>query len=198
MATPQQHDDVDPRVARTRDAVRDAVRSLVRQAGVEAVTHQRVAAAAGIGRATVYRHWPHRTHLLLDALAELDTAEPWHSSGELAVDLARALGRLQRALNGSPFVAELIALIGRAEWDPELRGLQQQLLARGTDGLRRALEAGIDDGELPCDLDVDHAVARLAGPLFYGRVLARSSIDDRFVDEVVAAFLRSPSSPPRG
>jgi AcrR family transcriptional regulator len=78
----------DPRVARTRDAVVAAVRDLVQAAGIEAVTHQRVAEVAGVGRASVYRHWPDRTHLLLDALADLpaETGD-WSSSGDLAADL---------------------------------------------------------------------------------------------------------------
>src|SRR5680860_1539111 len=156
---PTSLDDVDPRVARTRQAVRDAVRRLVQRAGFEAVSHQEVAAEAGIGRATVYRHWPKRTDLLLHALAEIEAPHAWQSSGDLATDLARELERLQRTMS-SPLVPELIALIGRAEWNPELRETQTELLASGTAGLRRTLKAAIDRGELPGDLDVDTTIAR--------------------------------------
>src|SRR5690606_2653497 len=108
--------------ARTREAVREAVRSLVQRAGFEAVSHQQVAEEAGIGRATVYRHWPQRTDLLLDALAEVEVpARDWQSSGDLAADLTRELERLRRTLGSSALVPELVALIGRAEWDPDLR-----------------------------------------------------------------------------
>jgi AcrR family transcriptional regulator len=186
-------DDLDPRVARTRDAVLEAVRTLVRRDGVEAVTHQQVAVEAGIGRATVYRHWPDRTHLLLDALAEPEDPESWTGSGDLVVDLTRELGRLQRILTGSPFVPELAALLGRSEWEPALRELEEQLLAHGTAGLQRSLQQAIDRGELPADLDVDGALARLAGPLFYRRMLAHRPVDDRLVDEVVASFVAQPT-----
>jgi AcrR family transcriptional regulator len=185
----------DPRVARTRAAVREAVRSLVQQAGFEAVTHQRVAAEAGVGRATVYRHWPQRSDLLLDALAELGTVGEWESTGRLPDDLARELTRLQRIMNGSAFVPELATLIGRAEWEPDLRDLKQQLLAAGTGGLRRSLAAAIDRGELPVSLDVDGAIARLAGPLFYRRLLAHLTIDDGFVATTIASFVASPDGP---
>jgi AcrR family transcriptional regulator len=184
-------EDLDPRVARTRDAVLTAVRTLVRRDGVEAVTHQRVAVEAGIGRATVYRHWPDRTHLLLDALAEPDDPESWTGSGDLRTDLVRELGRLQRILSASPFVPELAALIGRAEWQPELRELEQQLLAHGTAGLRRSLRQAVARGELPEDLTLDSALAQLAGPLFYRRMLAHEPIADTFVDAVITSFVRS-------
>ena len=186
----------DPRVARTRAAVRAAVRRLVHESGFEAVTHQRVAAAAGVGRASVYRHWPHRADLLLDGLADVEP-EPssWTSSGDLAADLERELGRLQRILNDSPFVPELLALLGRAEWDPPLRALQQRLLRQGTGGLRQALEHGVARGDLPGDLDIDEASARLAGPLFYQRLLANQTIDDAFVAAVVADVTAHHSRP---
>lgn len=173
----------DPRVDRTRAAVRAAVRRLVQESGFEAITHQRVAKAAGVGRASVYRHWPDRVDLLLDALVDAaPEPSPPPSSGDLATDLARELHRLQRILNDSPFVPELLTLLGRAEWEPPLRDLKRRLLRRGTGGLRKALEEGIARGELPPALDIDDATARLAGPLFYKRLLADLTIDDAFVD----------------
>jgi AcrR family transcriptional regulator len=184
----------DPRVVRTRQAVREAVRSLVRRAGFEAVSHQQVAAEAGIGRATVYRHWPKRTDLLLHALAEVEAPRHWQSSGELATDLAKELERLQRTMSSSPLVPELVALIGRAEWDHELRDTKAELLAAGTAGLRRALDAAIDRGELPADHDLDTTIARLAGPLFYRRVLAHAPLEDAFVTQIITAYINEVSA----
>ena len=192
MATPV--DEQDPRVVRTRQAVRAAVRSLVQRAGFEAVSHQQVAAEAGIGRATVYRHWPSRTDLLLDAIAEVEAPRDWQTSGDLATDLARELERLQRTLSSSPLVPELVALIGRAEWDAELRETKAALLASGTAGLRRALEAAIERRELPEDHDLDATIARLAGPLFYRRVLAHAPVEDAFVSTIITAYLREVST----
>lgn len=181
-----QPDAVDPRVARTRDAVLAAVRDLVRQAGIEAVTHQRVAEKAGVGRASVYRHWPDRTHMLLDALADLPAgAEDWSSSGDPASDVLAELGRLQRILNDSPFVPQLAALLSGAESDPGLRSLEQRLLAQGTARLREAVEHGIEHGHLPDRMDSATAVALLAGPIFYQRLLAKEPIADDFVATIV-------------
>jgi AcrR family transcriptional regulator len=182
---PDPSGELDPRVARTREAVLSAVRVLVEDAGIEAVTHQRVAEAAGVGRASVYRHWPDRTHLLLDALAGAGDPAAWTSSGEVAGDLTAELRRLQGILNDAPFVPQLAALISRAEWEPELRDLKQRLLAQGTARLRRAVEDGVARGQLGSDLDVDAAVALLAGPLFYQRLLASRPITDALVAALV-------------
>jgi AcrR family transcriptional regulator len=188
-------DDEDPRVIRTRQAVREAVRSLVQRDGFEGVSHQQVAAEAGIGRATVYRHWPKRTDLLLHALAEVEAPRHWQSSGDLATDLAKELQRLQRTLSGSPLVPELVALIGRAEWDPELRETKAELLAAGTAGLRQALEAAIERSDVPADDDLDSTIARLAGPLFYRRVLAHAPLDDAFITTIITAYITELSAP---
>lgn len=195
---PRPDDAPDPRVVRTREAVRQAARSLLQRSGFEALTHQQVAAEAGVGRATVYRHWPDRTRLLLDALAGVETrdAGEWHSSGDLATDLTTELTHLQRTLSGSPLVPELVALIGRAEWEPELRELKSELLASGTAGLHRALTAAADRGELPATADLDAAIARLAGPLFYRRVLAHQPIDEALIHATVASFVGGPDAAP--
>jgi AcrR family transcriptional regulator len=52
------------------DAVLEAIVMLVRQHGLEAVTIQMVADAAGVGRQTIYRRWPRREEMLLDALVK--------------------------------------------------------------------------------------------------------------------------------
>jgi AcrR family transcriptional regulator len=59
-----------PRKAGVEDAVLEAIVMLVRQHGLEAVTIQMVADAAGVGRQTIYRRWPRREEMLLDALVK--------------------------------------------------------------------------------------------------------------------------------
>ena len=57
-----------PRKSGVEAAVLDAVVTLVRAHGATAVTTQKVADAAGVGRQTVYRRWPRREMMLVDAL----------------------------------------------------------------------------------------------------------------------------------
>ena len=55
---------LDPRVDRTRRAVMDAVGSLIANERIDSVSHQGVAEVSGVGRATLYRHWPTPADLL--------------------------------------------------------------------------------------------------------------------------------------
>src|SRR5258707_11977979 len=58
----------DPRAARSREAILPAAYDLLAREGPGAITHQRVAQQAGVGRATVYRHWAAPEDLLRDVL----------------------------------------------------------------------------------------------------------------------------------
>src|SRR6266566_1989586 len=58
----------DPRAARSREAILAAAYDLLAREGPGAITHQRVAQQAGVGRATVYRHWAAPEDLLRDVL----------------------------------------------------------------------------------------------------------------------------------
>src|SRR3954453_892705 len=86
--------DEDPRVARSRQAALAAARTLLEQEGPAAVTHQRVAAHAGIGRATVYRHWPLPETLLQEAMEQVALPFFTDFSGDLHQWLRGELRRL--------------------------------------------------------------------------------------------------------
>ena len=65
-----------PRSERADRAIIDAALSLFAERGVEGLCIEEVAARAGVGKATIYRRWPGKEDLLLDALAALKTPFP--------------------------------------------------------------------------------------------------------------------------
>ena len=89
-------------VRRTRARVLEAAHRLLAQEGPDAVTHLRVAEAADVARATVYRHWPDRIDLLVDLL-ESGASPPVFGAppGEDArAQLITALGRASDNFEG--------------------------------------------------------------------------------------------------
>lgn len=178
----------DPRVKRSRAAALAAARGLMLREGIDAVTHLRVAAAAGLGRKTIYRHWPTRDALLRDTLstADLPHARP---TGELRRDLLEHLELLRRALVEGPLCFVLAVLIERSTLDSTFRALRDSLTEEGCRPLKEMLGAAIARGDLPADLDVDRARAALEGPLFY-RAMLLDSVEPAEVVEIVDGFLR--------
>jgi AcrR family transcriptional regulator len=184
---------IDPRALRSRHAILAGAAEVLVADGWDAVTQDAVAARSGVNRATVYRHWPDRGELVVDAVeALIDTvAIDMHAapSGDLRQDLSGELRRFAR-LATDPRQARLIgALIQNAAGSPSVAALRSRLAVRHTAALRAALARGIDDGELDAGTDVDVAVAELFGPVVYRILFSGETARVTFVDAVVDDFL---------
>lgn len=175
----------DVRVERTRKAVLAAARRLLLEEGWDAVTHLRVAAASGVGRATLYRHWPTHADLLHDVLrreAEMSHSQP---SGALREDLVAELEALRRQLGAPALAGVLAVLIERSLHDRELARVKRSVVAEVSRVLRQTLRRAVDDGELPDSLDVDLAIGLLLGPLLYRRLASGEPLTLAVVAAVV-------------
>ncbi len=179
---------LDPRAQRSRDAALAAARSLLLAEGRDGVTPSRVAEVSGVGRATIYRHWPDPLALLVEAATPPPSPEPPSPTGDLATDLTARVDALRRGLEGAPLAAVFAMLVERAEHEPALQKLQQDLVTSGSAPLRRLLRDAVRRGDLP-RLDEDRAVEALVAPLFYRRFIARRPIPARLPAQLVSDFL---------
>jgi AcrR family transcriptional regulator len=179
----------DPRVAHTRRVVLGAAMDLLRSDGYEAVTPVRISEATGVARTTIYRHWPDRRELIADAI-ELHKPD-WHieSSGDLRTDLTTYLQRVVARLAAGPLPPMFVTLIERAEHDEEFEQLHCRLAGRRSQPLVAVLDAAVERGELPADLDRSAAVALIDGPVLFRRLVTREPLDDDFIAGVVDSFI---------
>ena len=180
----------DPRVVRTREAVLKAAAELLGEEGPEAVSHQRVAERAGVGRATVYRHWPRPQDLLFDALTsvEVDFVElddgPFHE--RLAAELIRRCDHLNQPIVTVVFAA----VIERAESDESASRVRALIVEKATASLRRGIDGAVARGELAAGVNPDDLAAQVVGPLLYRRVFEGRMVDAPFITRVVDDALR--------
>ena len=179
----------DPRVVQTRKVVLAAAMELLRSEGHEAVTPLRIAERTGIARTTIYRHWPERRDLIADAIESHRPDWQFESTGDVRTDLVRHLERVVARLNAGPLPPFFVTLIERAEHDQEFAELHCRLAAGRSQPVVLALEAAIDRGDLPTDLDASAAVALIDGPVFYRRLISREPLTDDFIATVVDGFL---------
>lgn len=181
----------DARVARSRRAVLSAGVDLLVREGWSALTHQRVAREADVGRATVYRHWPDPKHLLIDVLehalaGEVRTISHVDSTRD---DLVAELTALAEAINDGPTFDVIVTLIERADVDSDLRRFHERMTRLARRGVWSVVRSAIDRGELDPELDEVGAAAQTIGPLFYRRALVPRRIRRADVETVVDAFL---------
>jgi AcrR family transcriptional regulator len=160
----------------------------VSQFGYPAVTAQMIAEAAGAGKQTLYRWWPTKAAVVLDAFAE---------SGRIRIDrpqeAAIQTGDLESFLRAVfAAVAEsgsvLRHLIAEAQSDPELRRLLlEQLVEPRRDALRALLAR-----RLPKAAPQEAAVAAIYGAVWY-RLLLSEPLDDVLAAELATLLPAAPT-----
>jgi AcrR family transcriptional regulator len=105
-----------------RQAVLEAADNLLVKRGFAALTIEGIAARAGVGKQTIYRWWPSKTDVLLDAFLEdaVQHLKP-QDSGDLGRDLRAHLRNLAEFLARSDAGAVFRALTAQAQHDAHLR-----------------------------------------------------------------------------
>ena len=187
---------VDPRLARSRKAMLDAARDLLLREGPAAVTHQRVARQAGVGRATVYRHWARPEQLMLDTMALVDLPffrEP--------VTPVRPWLRRELRVFADEMALPAVAGVALAMMQSSTRSLpgevRDRFTATATDRIRAALALAAAEGELAAAADPEDAVALLAGPLVHRTCMQGGTVSDELLERVIDSVgTWQPAGPP--
>jgi AcrR family transcriptional regulator len=181
----------DPRARRSRATALAAATELLAEGGPGHVTHAGVAARAKVGRATVYRHWPDLRALLLDTLTT--AAQPMVALGHGPVRDELVTHLLQQAhwLNQPASASVIATVIERAERDPAVRNLRDEMFSRAGEHLTDALAAAVARGELRPGAQEDtlDLASRILGPLLFLRLLLGAQPDRKTVTDTVDAAL---------
>lgn len=163
----------------------DAVVELIDEGGVDSLTMEGAAARSGVAKTTIYRHWPTRSALIVDAVrgcwAHLVTPD----TGDLRTDLLAAFATMQETELG-PVSRMMSSLQAAALRDPELDRLLKTLAEERKRPIVEMLERARDRGDLPADLDLDLAYGVILGPLVFRKVNLREPITDAYLDGVIA------------
>jgi AcrR family transcriptional regulator len=173
----------DPRAARSREAILAAAYDLLRE-GPGAITHQRVAQQAGVGRATVYRHWAAPEDLLRDVLFSAEL--PFFATPALPLRpwLHAELRQLADEL-ALPAVASLAIALMEQTRSGGAGARRHRHITAITERLAAAFALAVDAGELDTAPDAAQAAAHLIGPLVYRTTLQAAAVPDRLLAEVI-------------
>jgi AcrR family transcriptional regulator len=184
-----------PRSERAREAILEAAAELLLARGLEAVSMDAVAERAGVSKATIYRWWPTKETLALDALYhEWAAARPRaRETGSLRDDLLSLLRPWVRLVGKRPYGRVIAALITEAQTDPAFaEQYKERFVEPRRDQARPILEHAIERGDLPAGTDVELALDLLYGPLYHRLLHGHAPLNDRFVrglvDTVIAGL----------
>jgi AcrR family transcriptional regulator len=178
-------DATDPRAVRSRVAMLRAAHDILRREGPTAVTHQRVAEQAGVGRATVYRHWPRPEQLLLEAMSGVEM--PFFRVPAVPVRswLREQLYELGAQLRMPEVVATAGTLMQGSLWDKGIAERRDALVATLAGQLQPGLDLAMAIGELQTTLDAYDASALMVGPVLYRTTMQDGELSAVMVDHLL-------------
>jgi AcrR family transcriptional regulator len=175
----------DPRAQRSRQTVLAAAFELLEESGVAGFSVDEVARRSGVAKTTIYRHWPTRAALVLDACARISAEQEIPDTGTLGGDLHVHLTTVADLLQTANWSAVLPSIVDAAERDAEFATLHAEIQRGHAAPVHEIIRRAIARGELPTGTDPATAAAALLGPLFYRRWFSREPLDGAFIDSVL-------------
>lgn len=179
-----------PRSEKARLAILDAAADLLVEGGFTAATMEAVAARAGVSKVTIYKWWPSRGAVAVEAyFHRFRPVMPPRDSGDLVRDMTGQLGDMVDAFRSRP--GEILAeLIGAAQTDPHLAEvLRARWIQPRRDVAVAMFRRAIEANELRADLDIEAALDQLFGPLYFRLLVRHLPLDDDLPAALVRTFL---------
>ena len=166
---------------------------LLLEQGLAAMSVEDVARRAGVSKATIYRWWPSKERLALDALAaEWTTGTPDQDgdTGSLRDDLLTRFRPWVRQLNRKPYARVVAGLVAASQADPEFAELYREHFIRARrDATRALLVRARERGEIVADTNLDVTLDLLYGPIYHRLLHGHAPLTDRFAQQVVDSVI---------
>jgi AcrR family transcriptional regulator len=178
------------RSSRTRRAVLDATAALLAEGGLAAATIDAVRDRSGVSKTTIYKHWPNRLCVAVDAFAErLAAGASLPDTGTAQGDFREQIRRIS-AFYASPVGSVFAQLLASATQDPvAAEWLRARFLDSRQRGIRELWDRAVSRGEVRADLDPDLALDLVFGPVMWRLVSGRRPLTEADADALVNSVL---------
>jgi AcrR family transcriptional regulator len=174
-----------------RRRILKAALSLMDEVAFAQVTTEAIAGRAGASKATVYRWWPNKAAVVIEAFREAMAPNlPLRNIGSLSQDLTTQVRNFARMLSGrggrmlrSFIVAARsdsdVALAFRSIWSDPRRAEAKEIL--------RQKQA---NGQLRKDADLDLVLDSLYGPLYYRFLVKNEAPSQKYAEALATLVIR--------
>lgn len=181
-----------PRSEQARQSITDATNKLLLHMSVRDISIEAIAKKAGVGKTTIYRWWPNKVAIILEAISGPMNVLPAPVSGESAKDLLvkqiERFGRLSRG-RGGKVIAEVFA---EAQGNAEMLSMfYQNFMLQHEEIMANIIDQGKIAGEFRNDLDTVMAVDMIYGAIFYRLMSNTAPMEQGFIDALVMDTLRT-------
>lgn len=175
-----------PRCPVTHQNILKAACELVDEVGFANLTIEGIAARACVGKTTIYRRWPNKASIVMDAIfEEISPKIPFPDTGDAREDLRRQMRALVKALNG-PMGRKIALLLANSQLDEEMA---EAFRSRWIDARRaeakEVIKRGVERGELRKDVDAEVMVDALYGPIYFRLLGGHAPLTLKYADALV-------------
>lgn len=180
-----------PRDQKARDAILDAAMDSLLEQGVAGMNMDVVAAAAGVSKATIYRWWPSKEALAMDALYRKWESVPATTvTGSLREDLRNLLWPWTELVAWRPYGRVIAGLLVHVLTDPDFAlTYRAYFVDQRRDHGRLILQEAIARGEIPARTHTETVLDLLYGPVYHRLMHGHAPLDQTFVEDIIDIVL---------
>ncbi|SCF77295.1 TetR/AcrR family transcriptional regulator [Streptomyces sp. Ncost-T10-10d] len=185
------------RSERSRRAILEAALELCTEKGYGRVTVEAIAARAGVSKKTIYRWWPSKSAVMLEAFTDaLVGTTPFVDTGDIAADLRANVMGAVKLLSTPPYGPAYAGILSEVHHDDALaETVRTKLIDPRFDEAVARLRRAQEQGQIPPGADLPLAVEMLYGPVYYRHVLRKPVQDEETIAALVAHVLRALGAP---
>jgi TetR/AcrR family transcriptional regulator of autoinduction and epiphytic fitness len=184
----------DPRIERSRIVILKAAVDELAELGYGKVTIEGIASRAGVGKSTIYRHWPDKLALIADAFETFhEQMVPTTETRSSRESVELLVGHVAEVVIDSTFSRCIPAMIEGAERDRRVRKFHHEYSAKRRQTLVDMIRGGIREGDFDVGIDPERAAVALLGSIFYQRLMTGTPFNPRDRLKLVEAVLGRPA-----
>ncbi len=180
-----------PRSVEVDQAILAAAIRMLADHGYDGLTMEGVASEAGVGKATLYRRWPSKIDLVLDAIRSMKPMVDIPDHGDIRTDLVEMVTGAVSWGGDGEYTEVVSALMSELRRNSELATVyREQFLAPRRAESMRIIQRGIDRGEVRSDVDLDLVLDMLIGAIVYRTTISGGELTEAVAERAVDQALR--------
>ncbi|MEO0984848.1 MAG: TetR/AcrR family transcriptional regulator [Cyanobacteria bacterium J06639_14] len=181
-----------PRSEASKAAILDAAWRLLKTTPLKKLSIEAIARESGVGKTTIYRWWPSKVAVVMDAFVEnVLTVTPFPENVSATAAITQQMASLIQAFSGEygQIVAQIIA---EGQADPEaLASYRDRLIYPRRTAAKTVIQQGIENGEFDPNIDPELAIDILYGPIYFRLLVGHLPLDPQFAEGLPRQALKA-------
>jgi AcrR family transcriptional regulator len=173
-----------------RIAILNATLNLLETHSLQQITIEAIAKEAGVGKATIYRWWPSKVSVVIDAFVQNHIVQtPMPKGGSCREAIAAHIHRMvqQYAGKGGRLVAQILA---EGQSDPEVLCEFRERFFYGRRAMvREVIEEGRRNGEFRTDINAEFLMDVVYSPVYFRLIMGHLPLDQEFAGELAESAM---------